>query len=121
MTMTAWSSRLIRASPVLLVSILLACFILPLVNIQLRLWRNGAIATRLVDSLRAEFPGAKFRGNVSYEREVVYINVLSGLAPEHRRDVEQLLRRLKAEQRIAPAIWLWFPENIGEAEHAIKI
>ena len=119
--MTTWSSRLIRAWPVLLVSILLGALILPVVNIQLRLWRNGAIATRLVHSLRTQFPEAKFRGNVSYERELVYINVLSELAPERRRDVEQFLRRLKAEQGIAAAIWLWFPENIGQAKDAIII
>jgi hypothetical protein len=87
----------------------------PLVHIQLRLWRNGAIATRLVESLRGRFPGADFRGIASYEKEIIYISVLGGLRPESRPDVEQWLRALKAEQNIAPAIMLRFPDTpVGE-------
>lgn len=91
----------------------------PLISIQLRLWRNGAIAAQLVESVRVRFPGAEFHGAASYEREVVYISVVGELDPESRLDVEEWLRRLKAEQRIAPAIWLRFPESIGEEKDEI--
>jgi hypothetical protein len=93
----------------------------PLVSIQLRLWRNGAIATRLVESLRTRFPGADFRRGASYQREVIYIGVRGGLGPESRSEVEKWLRRLKAEQRIAPEIWLRFPDTSAEEKDTTKI
>jgi hypothetical protein len=93
----------------------------PLISIQFRLWRNGAVATKLVTSLQARFPEGEFRGAASYQREVVYIRVLGGVRPECRPDVEQWLRRLKVEQEIAPSIWLLFPEFSGEEKNAIKL
>jgi hypothetical protein len=113
---------LIRALPVMIVVLVLFAGLgWPLVGIQLRLWRNGAIAARLVESLRARFPGAEFRGIASYEREVIYIKVLGGLGPEGRPEVERWLRKLKGEQGIAPAIWLTFPDSSAEEKDAIRI
>ena len=118
--LSARCGRLFRALPlVLVVLVIFAAFVLPLASIQLRLSRNGALAARLVESLQTQFPGAEFRGGASYEREVVYIQVAGKLAPERRSDIEQWLRRLKAEQGIAPAIWLTFPEFTGEEKDAV--
>lgn len=118
--MPARSGCLIRAAAIVAL-VLFVGIGWPLISIQLRLWRNGAIAAQLVESLRARFPGAEFRGTASYEREVVYIHVVGGLDPDSRPEVEQWLRRLKSEQQIAPAIWLMFPEFTGEEKDAIKI
>jgi hypothetical protein len=116
------TTRLIRALPATIVILVLFAGVgCPLISIQLRLWRNGAIAAQLVESLRVRFPGAEFRGIASYEREVIYIQVLGGLRMESRSEVEQLLRGFKSEQRIAPEIWLEFPEFSGEEKDAIKI
>lgn len=93
----------------------------PLVSIELRLWRNRAIAARLVESLRTRFPAARFRGNVSYEREVIYISVLSEPDPESRPDIERWLRGFKSGQGIAPEIWLLFPDSTGEEKDVTKI
>lgn len=93
----------------------------PLLSIQLRLRRNTAIANRIVESLHERFPGAKFRGNVSYENEVVYITAITGLEPKQRTDVELWLIRMKSDQRIAPEIWLRFGDSAWEPENTIKI
>ncbi len=120
--MSARSSCLIRALAVMIVILVLSSGLWwPLAGIQLRLWRNGAIAARLVESLRARFPGANFRGIASYDREVIYIKVLGGLGPESRPEVERWLRTLKAEQGIAPAILLTFPDSSAEEKDAIRI
>lgn len=120
--MLPWSSRWIRALPAAMVILILFGGIgLPVVVIQFRLWRNNAIAARLVELLRARFPTVEFRGSASYEREVVYIGVVRGLDPNSYPEVEQWLRRLKREQRIAPAIWLSFPDSTGEEENFVKI
>lgn len=119
--MSARSSRLIRVLPgALVVLALFGGLVWPLVSIQLRLSRNGAIAARLVESLRTRFPGADFRGTASYEQEVIYVSVVGDLDPASRPDVGQWLRRLKAEQGIAPEIWLRFSDT-GEGKDTIKI
>src|SRR5262245_35172979 len=108
------SSCVIRA--VLVVTIvfaILGAIASPFIIIQLRLVRNGAVATQLVNSLRAEFPTANVRGNVAYDREVVYITVV-GLDEAGRRDVERRLREFKAERRIAPLILLRFSDNTAQ-------
>ena len=119
--MTTRSRFLIRLIPGALAFLaVLAFFAWQLWTIQDRLSRNGAIATQLVESLRARFPGADFGGAASYESEVVYITIWGGLDRAKRQDVEQWLRRLKVEQEIAPAIWLRFPGDRGD-EDTIKI
>lgn len=100
----------------LLTLVFFACLIWPLVDIQLRHWRNGAIAARLVESLQARFPAARFNGAASYDLEVNYISARSGVDPESRPDVEQWLRQLKADQRITPAIWLRFTDASDEKD-----
>jgi hypothetical protein len=119
--MSSRSRRLILALPITFVILCVFGVIgWPLIEIQFRLWRNGAIGTELVESLHERFPGAKFRATASYQREVVYIRVLGGLHPESRPDVEKMLLKLKAEESIAPSIWLLWPEFTGEEKDAIK-
>ena len=77
-------------------------FAWPLVNIQLRLWRNGKIAQGLAQSLEARYPGIGFRGAASYKDEVVYVVVVNRLNPEDLDEVETWLRKAKREQKIAP-------------------
>lgn len=81
-------------------------FVLPVINIQLRLWRNGAIAAQIVESLRTRFPGANFGGSANYQSEEISIWVKEGMDPERFPEVVQWLRKLKAEQKIAPTIHL---------------
>jgi hypothetical protein len=115
--MATWHRRLIRLLPGALVLLgVLSFFAWPLVNIQLRLSRNGAIAAQLVESLRDRFPDADFRGTASYEQEVIYITVVGGLNKSSRQDVEQWLRRQKTERKIAPAIWLKFSDDIHDQD-----
>jgi hypothetical protein len=104
---------------VVVVVALLIGFVWPLVSIQLRLPRNGAIAHQLVDSLHVRYPGTGFRGVASYESEVVYIRVVGRLDEAKRQDVERWLRRQKAERQIAPVISLRF-ENDFEKEIVIR-
>src|SRR6516165_9359446 len=77
-----------------------------LATISLRLSRNGAIASQLLESLNQRFPGAVFRGGPSYEREVIYITVQRGLDRALWQEVEQFVRAQKAEKGIAPEIEL---------------
>jgi hypothetical protein len=115
------SCRWQRALPIAVVLLVLFVgFGWPLIDIQFRLWKNRAIAAQLVESLQTRFPGAEFRGIASYEREVVYILVGGGLDPKNRPDVEQWLRQLKVEKKVAPAIWLRYPESMGEEKDTIK-
>src|SRR5262245_45017797 len=115
--MVARHHRLIRLVPGALgVLVLLGCLAWPFMTIQLRLSRNGAIARQLVESLHTKFPGAEFRGVAAYNREVVYITVVSGPGEGRRRDVEQWLRRLKAELNIAPGIELRFPQEVDDKD-----
>jgi hypothetical protein len=77
-----------------------------LADIQLRISRNGKVAQQLVESLEARFPGIRFRGAVSYEREVIYISVVNRLDEADREEVERWLREQQIEHRITPQIWL---------------
>ncbi len=120
--MPAPSSRLIRGLPAaLVVLVLIGGLAWPLVRIQLRLSRNGEIAARLVEALRARFPGADIRGAASYEREIVYIRVVGGVGPACRLDIEEWLRMRKAERGIGPAIWLRVPSGTSGEEETIVI
>ena len=87
------------------------------VSIQLRLSRNGAVAQRLVESLRARFPGVNFRGAASYEREVIYISVVDHVEEAIRSEVEQVLHQEKAEHCLEPEIRLRF---VGDGLDDIK-
>lgn len=100
-----WFGRFLLA---LVLAVPLVTIVYPLVSIQLRLSRNGALARSLVESLNDRFPEAVFRGGASYEREVIYITALGRLEDSRRREVEQWLRDKKAEQRILPEIYLDF-------------
>lgn len=105
--MATWYRRLFRSLPIVIVVFgALMLLVWPLVSIQLRLSRNGAIVSRLVQSLHARYPGASFRGNTSYEREAIYITIMDGLKAVNRQDLEQWLRAQKSEQRIVPTILL---------------
>ncbi len=77
-----------------------------LASIQLRLWRNGAIAEQLVKRLDTTFPVAKFRGGAGYNREVVYIAVTDGADKVDGKEVEDWLREKKNTEKIAPQIVL---------------
>jgi hypothetical protein len=96
---------------VLVVLVVVVFLVWPIVSIQLRLSRNGAIAHRLVESLHARFPGITFQGAASYEREIIYITVVNHVDEASRRDVEQWLREEKNEQKIVPEIWLRFSDD----------
>jgi hypothetical protein len=76
------------------------------IRIELRLSRNGTIAQQLETSLEARFPECKFRGVASYEKEVIYINVLNRLDKAKWHEIETWLREEKIEQKIDPQIWL---------------
>ena len=119
--MTARHWWLTRVVPSVLLLGLAATLAWPLVGIQLRLSRNRAVAAQLVESLHSRFPEVSFRGNVAYNREVVYITAINALDETARQSVEQWLRRLKAEQGIAPTILLRFSDSIGEEKDMIKI
>src|SRR5262249_36329362 len=113
-----------RSPPSLLIVLVLSGLVMllvwPLVSIQLRLSRNGAISRQLVQSLQAQFPGVSFSGAASYEREVIYILVAGQIDEPTRRDVEQWLRGCKTEQRILPEIWLRFDDDCDDSS-TIKI
>ncbi len=83
----------------------------PVVDIELRLWRNGRIAQELIQALEVRFPGVGFRGAASYKDEVVYIMVVSHLDQSYRAQVEAWLRTAKGERSIAPQIRLRFVED----------
>jgi hypothetical protein len=93
-------------------------FVWPLVRIQFRLSRNGAISRQLVESLHSRFPGVDFRGGASYEREVIYISVFEHVDETIRREVEQWLREEKSKQHIAPEIYLMF---VGDGLDDLKL
>jgi hypothetical protein len=119
--MAARHHRLIRlVEGALVILAILAWFAWPFVMIQLRLSRNGAIARQLAEALHTQFPEVEFRGVAAYNREVVYITVVGDLDEARRRDVEQCLRRLKAEQNIAPTVELRFSHRADD-EDIIRI
>jgi hypothetical protein len=91
-----------------------------IVSIPLRLWRNGAIAREIVDRLSVRFPDAHFRGTASYERDVIYITLVSDPKNLDRQEVEAYLRTLKAQRRIAAVISLKYVDD-GHSEDAVKI
>jgi len=78
----------------------------PIVEIQFRLWRNGAIGTELAESLRKRFPGLTFRSGASYQKEVIYITIIGDFDDATLLEVEQCLRAQKAEQHLSQEIWL---------------
>src|SRR4051794_20349285 len=91
--MLSRSSRVISALPgVLAILVFVGAVGWPLLSIQLRLLRNGAIASDLVELLHLRFPDAEFRGVASYDREVISIVVVSGLDPKDFPNVEQYVR-----------------------------
>ena len=95
----------------LLVALLLTIFlgfIWPVISIQLRLKRNGAIARQLKDALHAQFPAVNFRGTANYESEVVYIMVDEQVEETIRSKIEEWLRKEKTKQAIKPLIELRF-------------
>jgi hypothetical protein len=95
---------------------LLACLAWPFVSIQLRLHRNNTIAQQLVRSLSGQFPGSKIHGAAAYDREVVYVTVIGQTEGNNQKDIEDSLRRLKSDLRIAPAIWLRFSEDSDDEQ-----
>lgn len=100
----AWYRRFF---PLLVVAIILCGLVLwQLLQIQLRLSRNGAIARQLASSLREKYAGVEFRGNASYEREVVYLTVGEGFDQARLEELERWLRNQKTERGIGAAIWL---------------
>jgi hypothetical protein len=80
--------------------------ILPFVQFQLRLSRNGKIAQQLVQSLEERFPAVAFRGGASYEQERIGIRVMSHLDGAGRQEVESWLRTQRIERKIAAEICL---------------
>jgi hypothetical protein len=95
-------------------------FATPLVQIQLRLSRNGALTHQLLDLLESQFSGVSFSGAPSYEREVVYIQIKDHLDQAKREEIEQWLRRRKMEQKVAPEIWLMSPDIPDDQPIGIK-
>jgi hypothetical protein len=86
-------------------------FAVQIVQIQLRLSRNGAIGRELVESLQVRFPVAKFRSAASYEREAIYITVIDGIDDANKPEVERRLRAEKNERKLPQEIWLDFLPN----------
>lgn len=99
--------RLVKWLPIGFVLFVVGFFVWQVVTIQLRLWRNGAIASQVAQSLRERFPGVDARGGASYEREVIYIGVY-GVDNRKRPEIAEWLRAHKQERKIAPEIWLRF-------------
>lgn len=104
----------------LVVLSLMAYYACVIVVIQLRLWRNGAIAAEVEEALHSRFPQARFRARCSYEREVIYVRLTAGEDAIDENEVERFLRALKAECRISPDILLKFVDDF-EWNTAIKI
>ncbi len=101
--------RQMRFAALALAAVAIAAVLLwPVVDIELRLWRNGAIADRLAASLHSRFPAVGFRGAASYKDEVVYIVVFDHVDGPTRGEIERWLRAEKAERKIAPEIRLRF-------------
>lgn len=92
-------------------SLVLFAFVVPLIQIQLRLSRNGAIAREVAEALQVQFPGPRYNGAASYEKETVYITVWEEVDKARRPDVERWLRAHKAERGIAPKIWLSYGDD----------
>ena len=112
-SVTASTSGILRRSFqfLLLVALLLTIFlgfIWPVIGIQLRLKRNGAIARQLKDALHAQFPTVNFRGAANYESEVVYIMVDEQVEETIRSKIEEWLRNEKTKRAIKPVIELRF-------------
>jgi hypothetical protein len=115
-TVAAGHRRWLRFLLIALVVLGIVVFLVwPLVSIQLRLSRNGAIARQLVQSLQARFPGISFGGAASYESEVIYIHVADRVDEPTRRDIEQWLRGQKTEQKILPEVWLRFADDFDDS------
>ncbi len=119
--MSKWYDRLPGIFLAVFVILVLFVFVLPFIDIQLRLSRNGAIAAQLVESLHIKFPLANFSGTPSYEREVIYIQVGKDLDREWHPEVEQWLRKLKEEKKIKADIWIWPPDSDHTVKEAIKL
>jgi hypothetical protein len=112
---------LVRAVLLVVLVFVVIGFIVPMVSIQLRLSRNGKIARQLAESLTASFPGIRFYGAASYEKEVIYICVVNRLDEADRQEVERWVREQKAEQNIAPEIWIRFENEDLDKEIVVRI
>ena len=84
------------------------------VTIQLRLARNGAVAQAIVEALHNDYPGVRFRGGASYERETICISVVEGQDKLDREDLDRWLRAKRIDERIQPVIWLTFTGGIDD-------
>jgi hypothetical protein len=92
-----------------------------LIQIQLRLSRNGELARQLVESARHRFPAATITGTASYEKEVIYLYV-SGLDEATNVDLEGWLRDQKTAKGITAEIWLRLPDpDALSRERTIKL
>ena len=90
------------------VTVMVASVVVPLVAIHFRLSRNGAIAKQLAESMEAQFPGVEIRAAAAYNREEVYVIIVSESNERKRAEFERWLRNQKVEREIAPQIRLRF-------------
>jgi hypothetical protein len=86
-------------------------FLGQLIEIQLRLSRNGAVVDRLKEAFHVRFPKGAIAGGTSYEREVIYVGINDHVDKTVREDIEEWMRQQKIEQKIAPTIYLRFSDD----------
>jgi hypothetical protein len=92
-----------------------ACFVFPLCQIQVNLWRGERAERVLVNALREKYPAFTFTASHSYETPRAYLRAFDVKDPAKQNEIRDWLVEFKSQGGISIEVWLTFNDgDVGQ-------